>query len=888
MLFIMGTNLTTVANTALLLATIPVWVALLGAITKEEPGGPATWLGIALSVLGIVFVTTSGDLTVGAGAWAGDLLLVVGTFFYGLYTLKSKNLLVKYTPLQFSTWTMTAGALGMGVASLGQIRIQDWSAVGWTGWGGLAFSAALAIAAGYYVWARGIQKLGSTRTAIYNNLTPVTALLYSSVFLREAVTVTQLLGAALIITGLSIARMKKYRRRAMRKDNVTDNYHGTMVADPYRWLEDSLSADSQDWINEQNKKTRAFLDTPLRQELATRLGQLWDYPKYELPREVGGRLFFQKNSGLQNQGVLYCQDPGKEAFVVLDPNTLSEDGAVALTSVGFSKDGQYVAYATSAGGSDWQTIRIRRVDSGEELAETINWCRFTNLPWHPDGLGFYYSRYPEPGSVPPEDESNFNQVWFHRLGTPQTDDALIYQRPDAKELSFTPIVSEDGQYLNLVVGRGTSSRNRFYYRSIEGAEDFVFLLDNEDAAYRPIGNIGSSFYFITDLDAPRGRVIAIDVNNPDPEAWREVVPQRDEVIDNARLVGERLILVYMRHACHRVEVFSRQGDSQGEIPLPALGSVTGLWGTVDGEDAYLGFMSFLYPPTIFKVAVNTLELTPFGEVNRTFNPLDFETKQVFYRSKDGTKIPMFLTYKKGLTLNGISPALLYGYGGFNISMTPTFSPANLLFIERGGVYAVANLRGGSEYGEDWHREGMLEKKQNVFDDFAAAARWLVANKYTRQERLAILGRSNGGLLVAAAMTQQPGLYGAVVCWVPVIDMLRYHKFTVGRFWIPEYGDAETNPEHFKFMYAYSPLHNIRGDVEYPPVLIMTADTDDRVIPGHALKFAATLQEKSQGPSPIYLRVETRAGHGPGKPIAKLIDEAADLHTFIAQTLGLNQ
>lgn len=666
----------------------------------------------------------------------------------------------------------------------------------------------------------------------------------------------------------------------MRKDNIVENYHGTLVADPYRWLEDSNDPDTQAWVKEQNRITRQHLDIPLREELKRRLEELWDYPQYELPLEAGGRLFFQKNDGLQNQPVLYCQEPGGEPFAVLDPNTFSADGTVALTRFEVSKDGKLLAYATSESGSDWQQVRIRNVDTGEDFPETIRWCRFTNLPWTPDGKGFFYSRYPEPGSVPPEDQSNFCQVWYHRVGTSQEEDILVYHRPDAKELSFSPFISEDEQYLGLVVVRGTASRNRFYYRPLDSREDFVRLLDDEDAAYWPIGNLGSKFYFRTNLDAPRGRIIAIDVNNPARDQWQEIIPEGEDVMARAHLAGGKLVVVYMRHACHRIEIFSTAGEREGEVELPGLGTVVGLWSKYAAQKFYFSFTSFLCPPTVFSYDLEQGRLEPFGEMKLSFDPGAFETRQIFYQSEDGTRVPMFITHKKGLQLNGDNPAVLYGYGGFNISVTPAFSPAHLMFMERGGVYAVANLRGGSEYGEEWHRAGMLENKQNVFDDFIAAAEWLIANKYTRRERLAILGRSNGGLLVAACMTQRPDLYGAVVCWVPVIDMLRYHKFTVGRFWIPEYGNAEANPEHFKFMYAYSPLHNVREGVEYPPTLIMTADTDDRVVPGHALKFAATLQEKYKGKNPILLRVEFKAGHGFGKPVSKLIDEAADIYTFI--------
>lgn len=673
----------------------------------------------------------------------------------------------------------------------------------------------------------------------------------------------------------------------MRKDNIVENYHGTEVADPYRWLEDSLSPESQAWIEEQNRITREYLDIPLRNQVKARLRELWDFPKYELPKEAGGRLFFQKNDGLQNQAVLYYQDPGEEPVQVLDPNTFSEDGTVALTRFEVSRDGKLMAYSVAASGSDWQKIRIRQVESGEEYPETINWCRFTNLAWAPHGRGFYYSRFPEPGSVAPGDQTNYNRVCYHRIGTAQEEDRVIFDRPDAKELGFMPFVSEDEQYLNLVVYRGTASRNRFYYKKLDSHGDFVRLLDEEDASYRPMGNIGSLFYFLTDLDAPRGRIIAIELDRPERENWLEIVPQGEDIIDSAHFAGGRLVLTYMHHACHQVHLFTLQGEKLGEIELPGLGSVTGISAKYDATTMYIGFTSFLYPPAVFKYESDKGKLVPFGETP-SFDPREFETSQVFYPSKDGTRIPMFLTHKKGISLDGNNPVVLYGYGGFNISQTPAFSPAHLMFVERGGIYAVASLRGGSEYGEDWHRAGMLENKQNVFDDFCSAGEWLIANKYTKKERLAILGRSNGGLLVGASITQRPDLFGAAVCWVPVLDMLRYHKFTVGRYWIPEYGNAEENPQHFKFMYAYSPLHNVRDGVNYPPTLVMTADTDDRVVPGHALKFTATLHEKYTGNNPILLRVETKAGHGPGKPIAKLIDEAADFYTFIFRTLLGNQ
>jgi prolyl oligopeptidase len=446
-------------------------------------------------------------------------------------------------------------------------------------------------------------------------------------------------------------------------------------------------------------------------------------------------------------------------------------------------------------------------------------------------------------------------------------------------LGFVPYVSEDGAYLWLYVYHGTSTKNRVYYRPLDGSTDFVRLLDDADASYHPVGNIGSKVYFHTDLEAPRGRIISIDLENPKREHWQEILPQGEDVIDQATLANGRFVISCMHHARHRLLVFDIQGQQQQEIDLPGIGSVQGIEGKEKEDDIYFLFTSFLYPATVFHCKLDSGKTSRLGKEKLSFTPTDFETRQVFYTSREGTRVPMFITHKKGLKLDGSNPAMLYGYGGFNISMTPTFSPSAIGLLEQGAVYAVACLRGGGEYGDQWHQAGMLWNKQNVFDDFIAAGQWLVQEGYTGNNKLAIMGGSNGGLLVAACMVQQPEMFGAVICRVPVIDMLRYHKFTVGRYWIPEYGNAEADPGHFRFLMAYSPLHNVREDVTYPPVLIMTADTDDRVVPGHALKFAATLVDANKK-NPMWLRVETKAGHGLGKPTTKLIDEAADIQTFL--------
>lgn len=672
-----------------------------------------------------------------------------------------------------------------------------------------------------------------------------------------------------------------------RRDPTTEEYHGTPVADPYRWLEDPHSAETVAWAAAQNDLTRRFLDAlPERPALLQRLTRLWDYPRVSLPWRCGGRFFCFRNSGLQNQPVLCRQDtPDGPPTPVLDPNTLSEDGTAALTSVAVSEDGRLLAYGVSRSGSDWQELRVRRIDSGEDLGEVLRWCKFTSIAWRHDHAGFFYSRFPEPGSVAPEDESNYNRVYWHQIGTPQAEDRLVYERPDAKELAFSPLISEDGRYLVLEVWHGTDPQNRCYYRPVESDGPFVELLDAADAHYTFLGNVGATMFFQTNLDAPRGRVVAIDLERPERAGWREILPEQDAVIDMCALVNRRLAVVLMRDVRHEVRLYHLDGQPDGAVELPGLGTVTGLSGRLDEEPLLIGFESFLRPPGAFRYDFAARQLVALHASGVDFDADAFETHQVFVTSKDGTRVPVFLTHRRGLALDGGNPTLLYGYGGFNVGVRPVFNPGRLAWLERGGVYAVANLRGGNEYGETWHEAGMLERKQNVFDDFIAAGEWLIAAGYTSPRRLAISGGSNGGLLVAACMTQRPELYGAVVCSVPVIDMLRYHRFTVGRFWVGEYGNAEADPEHFRFLLAYSPLHNIRPGTTYPATLIATAESDDRVVPAHARKFAAALQAADSGANPILLRVERKAGHGLGKPTSKLIEESADVYAFLLKVMA---
>jgi len=601
-----------------------------------------------------------------------------------------------------------------------------------------------------------------------------------------------------------------------RQDSTVDVYHGTEVPDPYRWLEDADAPETQAWVAQQNKLTADFLAAVTARE----------------------KYFFWKNDGLQNQSVLYMQQTlESEPSVVINPNLLSDDGTIAVTTTAVSEDGTLLAYALSCSGSDQQEIKIRTIDSRRDYDETLKWCRFTSIAWKHDNTGFFYNRFPDLNTVPPEDQTNYNRVYWHKLDTAQSQDQLIYERPDNKELRFDPFITDDGKFLIVQVYHGTDTRNRICYRPVESTDPFVRLLDNADARYDFIGNVDSVFYFHTDLDTPRGRIIAIDINSPSRNNWRTILPQTDDVIDHVTLINNHFVVAYVHDVHDKLKIYNLDGFFVREIPLPTLGMITRWSGKQYGTEMFFSFTSFLFPNTSYRYDFRSERLTVVQKPEIDFDASDYQTAQVFYHSKDGTRIPMFITHKKGLELDGNNPTLLYGYGGFNMSSKPRFSTPTLIWLEHGGVYAVANMRGGGEYGEAWHQAGMLDKKQNVFDDFIAAAEWLIENKYTNSKKLAITGGSNGGLLVSACMLQRPSLFGAVVCQVPVADMLRYHKFTVGRYWIPEYGSAEASPEQFKYLLAYSPLHNVKADLDNPPILVTTADTDDRVVPSHAKKFS---------------------------------------------------
>ncbi len=674
-----------------------------------------------------------------------------------------------------------------------------------------------------------------------------------------------------------------------RRDSTVDVYHGTRVPDPYRWLEDADAPETRAWVAQQNKLTADFLAAvPAREKIKARLTHLMNYARYSAPYKQGNRYFFWKNDGLQNQSVLYMQRTLEgEPRIVINPNLLSEDGTVAVTTTAVSEDGTLLAYALSRSGSDRRDVKIRAIDSRRDYDETLKWCKFTSIAWKHDSEGFFYNRFPDPNTVPPEDQSNYNRLYWHKLGTPQSQDQLIYERPDNKELTLAPSITEDGKFLILHVYHGTDPKNRIYYRPVESTGPFVRLLDDADARYDFVGNIDSVFYFNTDLHAPRGRIIAIDINDSARENWRIILPETEDVIDRVALINNHFVVAYMHHVHHRLKIYDSCGAFVREIPLPTLGTVSRLSGKQNDPEMFFSFTSFLFPTTSYRYDFRNRKLVVFQKPQIDFDPSDYRTRQVFCHSKDRTRIPMFITHKNGLVLDGSNPTLLYGYGGFNISIKPAFSVYVLNWLEQGGVYAVANMRGGTEYGEAWHQAGMLDKKQNVFDDFIAAAEWLVENKYTNPKKLAITGRSNGGLLVAACMLQRPSLFGAVVCQVPVTDMLRYHKFTVGRYWIPEYGNAEASPEQFKYLRAYSPLHNVNAGLDYPPILVTSADTDDRVVPAHAKKFIVTLQAEAAANNPVLLRVETKAGHGSGKPVSKVIDEQADIYAFVFKTLNMS-
>ena len=683
-----------------------------------------------------------------------------------------------------------------------------------------------------------------------------------------------------------------------RKADQTDTYHGVEVADPYRWLEDPNAEETRKWVEAQNEVTFGYLNQlPGRDKLNSRLTELWNYERYGIPFKQGNRenadhpvgCFYYKNDGLQNQSVLYTLPSlDAEPSVLLDPNKLSEDGTVALGGIAISENAQYLAYGLSTAGSDWTEWKVREIATGKDTDDHIKWVKFSGAAWTHDHQGFFYSRYDEPKEESKlEDVNRFQKLYYHQLGTDQSEDKLIYERPDQPDWGFSGGVTEDGRYLVISVWLGTSPQNLLFYKDLEDLEgEVVELISEFEAHYSIIDNDDSTFWIQTDLDASRGKVIAVDINRPEKENWRTLIPEAEETLESVGTLNDQFVAEYLKDAYTQIKIFELNGDFVKDVELPGIGSAGGFDGDRTDTETFYSFTSFTVPTRIYRYNFKTGESTLFREPSVPFDPDAYETRQVFYPSKDGTKIPMFITAKKGLKLSGENPVLLYGYGGFNISLSPSFSVSNLVWLELGGVYAVANLRGGGEYGESWHQAGIKTAKQTVFDDFISGGEWLIEQGYTKSEKLAIAGGSNGGLLVGACITQRPDLFGAALPAVGVMDMLRFNQFTIGWAWESDYGSPQ-NEEEFEAIYAYSPLHNLKAGTEYPPTMITTADHDDRVVPAHSFKFAAALQAAHQGENPVLIRIETKAGHGAGKPTTKQIEEATDKWAFVARNLGVD-
>ena len=680
--------------------------------------------------------------------------------------------------------------------------------------------------------------------------------------------------------------MTRRRYPPARAADVVDNYHGIVVPDPYRWLEDPDSAETRAWVGAQNALTRTTLAGTVRDGLVRTLTRLYDFPRASVPVKRGKYWFLTRNEGLQNQGVLYVQEgAGGSRRVLLDPNTLSPDGTIALTALAPGPDGQLVAYALSSGGSDVQEIAVRDVGTGADRSDRLRWAKFTTIAWTRDGGGFYYTRFPQPGTVPHGDENYFCAVYFHTLGEPQERDRLVFSKPAQREVVFDVGISDDDRWVVIAASEGSSDKSEIYVLDRASARPTPQpLLTGFDAAYSFIEAWKGRLLFRTDRGAPLGKIVAIDPLRGSASV-EDVVPEQPDKLSTVLASNRTIVATYLHNASDRIRLFTLDGAATGEVALPAMGTVPALSGRIDDPDLFVGFTSFTHPPASYLYDFAAGSLTPTAPEMLPIDPGAYATRQVWYSSKDGTRVSLFLVHRKDLALDGERPVLLTGYGGFNISLTPAFDPATFALLDRGGVQAVANLRGGGEYGEAWHEAGMFERKQNVFDDFVAAAEWLVQAGYTNPRKLGIEGGSNGGLLTGAVLTQRPELFGAVISRVPVADMLRYHLFTVGRFWVSEYGCAD-DPAQFPYLYEYSPYHNVRPGVDYPPVLIMTADTDDRVSPGMAKKLAARLQAANPDGRDILIRVETRAGHGAGKPVTKMIEEDADVFAFLFKYLDV--
>ena len=668
------------------------------------------------------------------------------------------------------------------------------------------------------------------------------------------------------------------------KDGTVDNYFGTEVADPYRWLEDDTSAKTAAWVEAENKITNAYLSKiPFRQKLLKRLTEVANYEKLSAPRKHHGRWYFYKNDGLQNQYVMYVMDQlGGTPRVFLDPNKLSTDGTVALQGVYFSNNGKYAAYTISRSGSDWQEFYVVDLKTGQLTTDHIEWAKFSGAAWQGDG--FYYSAYDAPTQG--KEFSNVNEgmkIYYHKIGTPQSDDVLFYQNPAQPKRFYTVSVNEE-ETMMFLYEDGAGAGNTLFVRDLRKPNSqFIQMTADMDYRYTPLYTEGEKIYLFTNYGAPRNRIMTADINRPGINDWQELIAEQQNVLNNADVINRQLILTYSQDASDHTYLYGLDGRQIREVKLPSVGSV-GFTGDEHEPECFYTFTSFTVPGTIYRYDLATGESTLYAKPNVKFQQEDYTSEQVFFQSKDGTRIPMFLTYKKNV--KSPRPVYLYGYGGFNIALVPSFSANRIPFLEQGGIYAQVTLRGGSEYGEEWHLAGTKMQKQNVFDDFIAAAEWLIREGYTTNEKIAIVGGSNGGLLVGACMTQRPDLFRVAIPQVGVMDMLRYHKFTIGWNWASDYGTSEDSREMFEYLRGYSPLHNLKPGTSYPATLVTTADHDDRVVPAHSFKFAATLQECHKGTNPVLIRIDTKAGHGGGKPLAKILEEQADIYSFILYNMGI--
>ena len=671
-----------------------------------------------------------------------------------------------------------------------------------------------------------------------------------------------------------------------RMDDVVDNYFGVEVADPFRWLEDDSSEETKAWVKAQNAVTFGYLEQiRFRQKINDRLSELWNYERYTTPWRKGNYYFYYRNDGTQNQSVLYVREGiDGEPRVLLDPNKMSEEGIISISRVSVSNDAKYLAYSISKGGSDWNEIFVMEIATGKVLDDHIRWVKFSGISW--EGNGFYYSRYDEP--APGEELSGtneFHKVYYHKLGTSQEEDKLIHYNPNHPRRNYGVSTTDDERFVILSESQSTMGNALYVRDNKKPGNNFIKIIEGFDSSNRVIDHIDGKLLVMTNHSAPRYRLVLIDPDRPTAANWKEIIPENEHVLRNVSLIGGKILSTYLQDAHSKAYIHDLSGRIEAQIELPALGSLGGFSGDKDNNIAFFSFTSFNFPATIYRFDVNTNTYETYFAPEIDFNPADYEIKQVFYTSKDGTRVPMFIVHKKGIELNGKNPTLLYGYGGFNASMTPGFSVSRLILLENGGIYALANIRGGGEYGREWHDAGRQLNRQNVFDDFIAAAEYLIDNNYTSPERLAIQGGSNGGLLVGAAMTQRPELFNVAFPAVGVLDMLRYHLFTIGWAWADDYGTSEEEV-HFHNLYSYSPLHNLRQGINYPATLITTADHDDRVVPAHSFKFAAELQRRHEGSNPVLIRIDVDAGHGAGKPMSKIIDEHTDIWSFMFHNMGV--